>query len=214
MAQARRKKTTAKKRKSFSHVSSHGIGMLLAGAVIGSLGTIMWQGLQSRDSDVGSGIRQMIENSREQSIQQAEVDPSPEVVPQPQQTNYDFFTVLPEIEVVVSEDEESAAQAKPVVAAAKESDVKQAVEPPKQSNSAYMLQAGSFNRSADAERQKATLALIGLSSVIQKITIHGRGDFYRVRLGPFVNHGKMLEVDERLQQEGIKALRLKVSKAG
>jgi len=188
--------------------------MLLAGAVIGSLGTIMWQGLQSRDSDVGSGIRQMIENSREQSIQQAEVDPSPEVVPQPQQTNYDFFTVLPEIEVVVSEDEESAAQAKPVVAAAKESDVKQAVEPPKQSNSAYMLQAGSFNRSADAERQKATLALIGLSSVIQKITIHGRGDFYRVRLGPFVNHGKMLEVDERLQQEGIKALRLKVSKAG
>jgi cell division protein FtsN len=216
MAQARRKKkTTAKKKMTFSGISSHGIGTLLAGVIIGSLGTIMWQGLQSRDSDVGSGIRQMIEKSKEKSVQQAEVDSSTEVVPQPQQTNYDFFTVLPEIEVVVSADEESAEKAKPAaVEVSKDSETQQDAEQPAQSQSAYMLQAGSFNRSSDAERQKASLALLGLSSVIQKISIQGRGDFYRVRLGPFINHAKMLETDERLQQEGIKALRLKVSKAG
>ena len=184
--------------------------MLLAGVVIGSLGTIMWQGLQSRDSGVGSGIRKMIEDSKKQSIQQAKEEPVTEVVPQPQQTNYDFFTVLPEIEVVVSDEEALPEKISPPVVNTENSD-----EPkPEAPSSAYMLQAGSFNRPADADAQKAGLALLGLSSVIQKITIHGRGDFYRVRLGPFITHSEMVEADERLKQEGIKALRLKVSKAG
>ena len=215
MAQAKRKKKTpVKKFKPFSRLSSHGLGMLIAGVVIGSIGTTLWQGYKSRESDVGSGIRQMIENSRQRADSQEQAAPVPEVAPEPQSTTYDFFTVLPEIEVVVTEEEEpevaAPAQTEQSNDQTTETD-SQAVTQPK---SAYMLQAGSFNSEADAERQKANLALIGLSSTIQKITIQGRGDFYRVRLGPYVNHQKMVETDERLRQEGIKALRLKVSKAG
>ena len=187
--------------------------MLLAGVVIGSLGTTLWQGYQSRESDVGSGIRQMIENSRQKADLQERSAPTPEVTPEPQSTTYDFFTVLPEIEVVVTADEEPDANAAAQTEKSDDQEQKTEAEATTQSKSAYMLQAGSFNSETDAERQKASLALLGLSSTIQKITIQGRGDFYRVRLGPYVNHQKMVETDERLKQEGIKALRLKVSKA-
>lgn len=215
MAQARRKKKkSASKRKTFSGFSSHGIGMLLAGIVIGSLGTTLWQGYKSRESDVGSGIRQMIENSRQESASQDDVTPVPEVAPEPQTTTYDFFTVLPEIEVVVSEDEEPAVSTAAQLNKDQQEDAQPDTSSAAKPKSAYMLQAGSFNSETDAERQKASLALLGLSSTIQKITIQGRGDFYRVRLGPYVDHGKMVETDERLRDEGIKALRLKVSKAG
>ncbi len=156
----------------------------------------------------------MIENSRQESASQDDVAPVPEVAPEPQTTTYDFFTVLPEIEVVVSEDEEpaisTAVQTNKDQQGDTQPDTSSAVKP----KSAYMLQAGSFNTETDAERQKAGLALLGLSSTIQKVTIQGRGDFYRVRLGPYVDHGKMVETDERLREEGIKALRLKISKAG
>lgn len=219
MAQATRKKRKPAKAKKTSpglltSLNSHGIGMLFAGIVIGSLGTTLWQGWRTEDGEVGSGIRRMMEASREQAGQPGQAEPAPVVQPEPRETNYDFFTVLPEIEVVVSEDEppppkpSSNQSTKPDDSQA---EVREAVAEPA---SAYMLQAGSFNRESDAERQKASLALLGLTSSIQKVTIQGRGDFFRVRLGPFSSHTRMVEADDRLKREGIRALRLKVSRAG
>jgi len=219
MAQAKRKKKASKTSAGFT-LSGHGLGMLAAGVVIGSLGTVLWQGLRSNDSDVGSGIRQMIETSRQQAEVEEEVQPTPQVAPEPQSTNYDFFTVLPEIEVVVTDDDEGAVQPQPPIPAPQSEDASEGNKPEVSEAkiepvaSAYMLQAGSYNRQADAERQKANLALMGLTSAIQKVTIEGRGDFYRVRLGPFSNHGQMVDIDERLKQEGIKAMRLKISRSG
>ncbi|MYJ51898.1 MAG: SPOR domain-containing protein, partial [Gammaproteobacteria bacterium] len=77
----------------------------------------------------------------------------------------------------------------------------------------YVLQAGSYRREADAERLRARLALLGLGSYIQKVTIQDRGDFYRVRLGPFSDYEDMVKADGTLGGEGIKPLRLKVSKS-
>ena len=196
-------------------INAHGISMLLAGVVIGSLGTMLWQGWRSGDDEVGSGIRQMMESSRQRASAPDAQPAAPMIKPEPRQTNYDFFTVLPEIEVVVSEDEppppDKPAPAMTESAGEKSPEVREVTPEPV---SAYMLQAGSFNTQADAERQKAGLALLGLSSTIQKVTIQGRGDFFRVRLGPFTSHSGMVEADERLRQEGIKALRLKVSRSG
>ena len=77
-----------------------------------------------------------------------------------------------------------------------------------------MLQAGSYQNKKDADRLKAELALKGHQSQIQKVTIQGRGDFYRVRLGPYINHNQMVSADDSLAASGIKALRLKISKGG
>jgi len=77
-----------------------------------------------------------------------------------------------------------------------------------------MLQAGSYQRESEAERLKANLALQGMVSKIQKVSIQGKGDFFRVRLGPYPSHQAMAEADKQLSRAGIKALRLKISSSG
>ena len=209
-----------------------GLGILLTGIVIGSLGTIIWQGTQTPDDGIGAGLRQMMEESRDSVDDSAGLkDPAPTDQPQQQQqTSYDFFTVLPEIEVVVpptpeeekpkpeksESDSASGDGESPQTADAEEKPATDVNVEDKsvEASSAYMLQAGSYRSQADAEKMKAQLALIGHGSTVQKVTIQGQGDFYRVRLGPFVSHDAMVKADQRLSANGIKSLRLKVSKGG
>jgi cell division protein FtsN len=221
VVQARRKPQPKKKKKRSPPQAGQalfGLGMLAAGVLIGSLSTILWQGTRTSGNGVGSGIRNMMETSR----QQAQLEPSaaPETrqeQPAKATTSYDFFTVLPEIEVVVSSTEPEPAPVKKAESkkpdAAKDGESGQETVAP-QPESSYMLQAGSYQNAADADRLKATLALQGMSSTIQKISIQGRGDFYRVRLGPYHSHAEMVKADRRLGEAGIKALRLKISRAG
>ncbi len=80
--------------------------------------------------------------------------------------HFDFFTVLPEMEVVVPETE-----------------IRQQVQADTTSGP-YILQVGSFRKSADAERLKARLALLGMIAKIQKVTVNDAA-WHRVRLGPY-----------------------------
>lgn len=264
MAQAKKRRSRATSARprgdkaSLSGLFSGSAGMLFAGIVIGSLGTTLWHGWRGGDSEVGSGIRRMMEDSSERSAGAGSVETAPAPKPEPQQTNYDFFTVLPEIEVVVSEGEDAPAEAaspeqapaesastdtasaepalpdtaspetepaetEPAELASSGPAPAQPAAPPEKPQapvreakpepvSTYMLQAGSFSRPAEADRQKARIALLGLSASIQKVTIQGRGDFYRVRLGPYASYSRMEEADRRLKGEDIQAIRLKVSR--
>ncbi len=259
MAQAKKKRSRATSARprgggtGLSGVFSGSAGMLFAGIVIGSLGTTLWHGWRGGDSEVGSGIRRMMEDSSERSAGAGSVETAPAPKPEPQQTNYDFFTVLPEIEVVVSEGEDTPpeaaspeqalaepastelalpdpappetepAETEPAQLASSDPALAQPAAPPEKPQapvreakpepvSTYMLQAGSFSRPAEADRQKARIALLGLSASIQKVTIQGRGDFYRVRLGPYASYSRMEDADRRLKGEGIQAIRLKVSR--
>ena len=258
MVQAKKKRgrTTAARPKGgagrLSGFFSGSVGMLLTGIVIGAMGTTLWHGWRGGDSEVGSGIRRMMEDSSERSGGEGPTGTVPAPKPVPQKTDYDFFTVLPEIEVVVSEEEpppptaspdpppsepessepESQESTTPEPAAAEPESSRLASAQPESDRpaepadkpsvpvreaapepvSTYMLQAGSFSSLSDADRLKARIALLGLSASIQKVTIQGRGDFHRVRLGPFPNYSRMVEADERLKGEGIQALRLKVSR--
>ena len=47
---------------------------------------------------------------------------------------------------------------------------------------------------------------------IQKITIEGKGEYHRVRLGPYENLEQLDATAAQLQKMGIKVLRLKVKK--
>jgi cell division protein FtsN len=59
---------------------------------------------------------------------------------------------------------------------------------------------------------KARLALAGLVAHIQKIIIEGKGEYHRVRLGPYGNIDQLDATAAQLQKMGIKAIRLKVRK--
>lgn len=108
---------------------------------------------------------------------------------------YDFFTVLPEMEVVVP-DEEISAQAD----AATDPGVDAAVD--------YMLQAGSFQSAGDADALKAKLALLGVMAGVQQVEVNGN-TWHRVRVGPLANAREADRIRRQLQDNGFDAMVLK-----
>jgi cell division protein FtsN len=69
----------------------------------------------------------------------------------------------------------------------------------------YVLQAGSFQEFSDADRRKAELALLGLESNIQKVSIDKR-NWYRVRIGPYTNLDTLNDTRQRLRNGEIDVL--------
>lgn len=215
MAQARRRRSAEAGSRLTMAGASSGMGLLLVGFFIGVISTTLYFGIrgEATGSDIGSGIRNLLQNSRATTAQEAPATPA--AAPAKAATpKLDFYTVLPEIESVLPEATPAAkspAKAQPAASASA------SVAPPSPTPAKaahYMLQAASYQTPQDAERLKARLALTGVVAQIQKVTIDGRGTFYRVRLGPYSALGQLDAVDQKLAQQGIKAMRLKVSEGG
>lgn len=68
---------------------------------------------------------------------------------------------------------------------------------------AYLLQAGSFAKSGDAENLKAKLAMLGLEARVQVADVPGFGTRYRVRLGPYRSTSEINRAKATLKQNGI-----------
>ena len=110
---------------------------------------------------------------------------------------FEFYTMLPEMEVAVPEHELARAGAS--------TDRK-----PENDGVIYVLQAGSFRKFAQADRLKAELALIGMPAQIQTVSIEGGSKWHRVRVGPFTNLQALNEARSELQSNGLKVMVLKV----
>jgi cell division protein FtsN len=110
---------------------------------------------------------------------------------------YDFFTVLPEMEVVVPEQELSD-QARP----------KPASEPAASEDARYLLQVGSFRESSDADQLKARLALLGVVARVQSVTVND-ATWHRVRVGPVASAREADDLRSRLADNGIDSLVMK-----
>lgn len=75
----------------------------------------------------------------------------------------------------------------------------------KPASKATYLQAGSFANADDAENLKATLALKGLEASVQTVTIPGKGEMHRVRIGPFSSEQEMTSARGTLKLNGLEA---------
>jgi len=227
MAQAKRKSAKSSKRGAAGERSWGGLGMLLIGVVSGALAMQLWHA-------GGAGLRQMVERHLLGARDAAPVSSPSPAAESPAggdkpATDFTFFTVLPEIEVVApappaAESTDTATDTatdtvtdpKPATTSTVTTSTTESPGPPVRDAAAakpassFMLQAGSYRAVADAERLRANLGLRGLKSQIQKVTIGERGDFYRVRLGPFATYQAMEEVHRQLGRAGVKALRLKM----
>ena len=117
------------------------------------------------------------------------------VADQPPERRFDFYHMLPNFEVIIPEQEPDVGQ-----------DIeKQAVERPGN----YVLQAGSFAQYADADRRRAQLALQGIESRIQRVTIDDK-TYHRVRIGPTRNLDELNMLRDRLRQAKIDVLRIRL----
>jgi len=109
---------------------------------------------------------------------------------------FDFYTILPELEVALP-DQETGTKPKPTVA-----------QPGKAE--AYILQAGSFKSFEEADRLKASLNLIGIEAGIQTVTVNNKDTWHRVQIGPYRDVAELNAVRARLKQNNIDAVLLKL----
>ncbi len=126
--------------------------------------------------------------------------------------NYDFYSVLPEMEVVIP-DAELAAKAREETRARTQP---QAATPASNSTTPaattagvrYLLQAGSYPDAKAAEEVKAKLAMSGFIAQVQPVTINGK-TWNRVRLGPYASASALEAAKRDLAESGINAIALK-----
>ena len=110
-------------------------------------------------------------------------------------SRFTFYEMLPKFEVVIPEED---LDARPDVA-------EQAVDSP----GIYVIQAGSFSSYADADRMKARLALLGIVSRIQKVSIDDKS-YHRVRIGPLESLAKLNTARQSLRRAQIEVMVIRV----
>ncbi|HNP37805.1 MAG TPA: SPOR domain-containing protein [Woeseiaceae bacterium] len=131
--------------------------------------------------------------SNDETSAKAGSDPAPAGTPA--KSRFDFYEMLPNFEVIVPEVDTNVAR---------DVEPKAVVQP-----GTYVLQAGSFTTYADADRRRAELALQGIESNIQKITIDAK-TYHRVRIGPTDDLDRLNLLRSRLRAAKIDALRIRL----
>lgn len=108
---------------------------------------------------------------------------------------FDFYTLLPELEVIIPESEIKEKQAR-----IKEKD-----------DVAYMIQAGSFRSYGEADSLKAQMALLGIEADIDPVSSKGE-QWLRVRVGPFTSKREMNKIRNRLHSNNINTMLVQIKK--
>lgn len=168
---------------------------LLIGVVLG-LGIAGFAWMKNWWPDHPGGVPQPNPSAQaQQTLDPAVVDDKPRAA----KPKYDFYSVLPEMEVVIPDAEVRAkaqeAKAKPTASS-------------EASGLRYWLQAGSFRDTKQAEELKAKLALLGLRAQVADVTINGT-PWYRVRVGPYGNAADLDAGKRELENNGMTAIALK-----
>lgn len=107
-------------------------------------------------------------------------------------SRFDFYTILPEYEVAIPEEELVPAQGSTGSTHTEGSE-----------DTGYIIQVGSFRKDEDADTRKAQLALLGIVSTIQTVTINGTETWHRVRIGPLKGGDPLIQVRNLLQDNEI-----------
>ena len=181
---------------------SHGLAWFLAGAVAGGLVTWVVLGRDPAAEQVRSTVERTVGHSI--GIDSTEPPPKPK---------FEFYTLLPEMEVVVPDEElpapaESSSAAESG-AADTETSTGSAVEEAKPTDSDtalgsghYILQVASFKSMNDADGLKAQLTLLGFRPVVQTVAINSDEKWHRVRIGPYADRNSLEAARIRLRADG------------
>lgn len=106
----------------------------------------------------------------------------------PKPPHFEFYTILPDKEVVVPEYEIKTRTREERVGKAKENQ--------------YIMQAGSFKTFKEADQLRAKLALMGIESKVEKAKV-GDVTWQRVKMGPFTQMASVNTIRARLRKNGV-----------
>jgi cell division protein FtsN len=116
-------------------------------------------------------------------------------VPEKSEPRFKFYDMLPNFEVVIPEEDTV---------------VRNDTRPePLDTPGIYVLQAGSFSSHTDADRMKAKLAMLGVSSRIQKVSIDDK-EYHRIRIGPVDSLDQLNSLRNQLRDASIDVMVIRV----
>lgn len=113
----------------------------------------------------------------------------------PEEPRFDFYTILPETEVIVPDYEIDTRSREEKFGKGKASK--------------YLIQAGSFKNFAEADKLRARLALLGMESRVEKAKI-GNVLWNRVKLGPYRYTSDISKTKKTLKNNGIDTIVIEV----
>ncbi len=151
-------------------------------------------------------VEVVVDGDGRQTSQHSSAEPTPV---------FDFYTVLPESEVILPVEEPEPEQRN---RSSKPENTKSGTAKPQVATKAkpakkkykYLLQAGSFRSSQDAERLKARLLLAGQAPRVVKVTIGSGEAWHRVQLGPFETSKSIDQARKVLAEHKIDGLLLRI----
>lgn len=153
------------------------------------------------DKDFGSAIQQELDKLKQQAQKQKDVKPEAEKTEKEQKFN--FYTLLPELEVLIPESETRPPEV------ASETRNKPAAGGQPANNKLYVLQVASFQNLGDAEKMKANLAFLGITANIQHVTVN-KQSWHRVRTGPYKDKQQLYKNQKLLKQNDIHAISMEL----
>jgi cell division protein FtsN len=131
----------------------------------------------------------------ETAVASVPAEPAAELEDDSAEQRFTFYDMLPKFEVIIPEEEPDVKQDRVV----------EAVQQP----GLYVLQAGSFTEPADADRRRAELALQGVESRVQRVSIDDK-TYHRVRIGPISDLDELNRIRSQLRQAKIDVLRIRL----
>ncbi|WP_120994765.1 SPOR domain-containing protein [Stutzerimonas urumqiensis] len=160
--------------------------------------------------------------------EQAAAKPKPKPVAEPPaKPKYDFYTLLPESEVIVPPDAVPPPPSEPVTpeeaakidAARAQAALNGETPPPPPTiakaplTTRFFLQAGSFRKRADADKVRAQILLLGQDVRVEAGTVRDE-TWYRVLVGPYADRAQLSEAQKKLADAGYTNLLLQQRKGG
>jgi cell division protein FtsN len=144
------------------------------------------------DAQIAKTAKADKKKSRGNEVSDAE---TPESGAEEPAKSYDFYDMLPKFEVVVPE---------------KDKDVRPDIKSvPETRRGTYVLQAGSYKNFADADRVRAKLALQGVESKVQKVSVDN-DTWHRIRIGPISKLDELNRLRQILRKADVDVLVIRV----
>ena len=170
-----------------------------------------------------------VKQEQQKATRAAEANKTPPSPQQPVKPKYDFYTLLPESEVIVPPDavpEKTLPTPQPVpttpvtpeeaakIDTARAQAALAGITPPPAPPVAkaapvtkFFLQAGSFRKEADADKVRAQIILLGQAVSVESGTVKDE-TWYRVLVGPFSNREQLTVAQKQLAGSGFSNLLL------
>lgn len=147
-----------------------------------------------------------IENPRKADDKKADDEAATKSV-----TKFDFYTLLPEQEVIEPNE-------RPAAPATKTDDARRPQQPAATTGQSapgevFTLQAGSFRSAAEADKRRAQVQALGLPSRQESVSAGG-DTWYRVLVGPFPSRDAVTQARDKLAAQDIDTIIVRKKTAG